>query len=297
MIENILSILQPPNIYKEYLNTKRGIGNIIQEQIKDQNYWDMEYPKSWLKIREEIKERDNNTCQLCNTKITGRYAVHHINYDKTDCRNENLILLCSRCHGKTNGTQDNRLYWTAYFQGIMSTRISNIKIPPKPITGLSINSLEKGIRERITRENLQKEMRKLWKPTIPYTPNTKKLEEKDIQISKLKKKINKTIENYNNLYNEWSILSKKEDSISIELQSKIEQNQYLRRRMERMKEEEKGLIERKEYWKGKYEESEEIIKRQNNTINEISNKFYKTIMRPLPEPSLYQRLLRKISRS
>jgi len=69
--------------------------------------------------RREIRKRDNYTCQICGIKENGkRHAVHHINYDKNDCRPENLITLCasrkgySDCHSKTNV---NRSYWINYF--------------------------------------------------------------------------------------------------------------------------------------------------------------------------------------
>src|SRR5574343_1203857 len=65
---------------------------------------------SELKLK--IRERDGFTCQLCGVKENGRALdVHHINYDKQDCSEKNLISLCQQgngCHQKTNG---NREYW------------------------------------------------------------------------------------------------------------------------------------------------------------------------------------------
>ena len=70
------------------------------------------YPAEWnSKFKEQIRDRDNRTCQLCgiNEKNTQRkLSVHHIDYDKENCDPNNLISLCIICHLKTNG---NREYW------------------------------------------------------------------------------------------------------------------------------------------------------------------------------------------
>lgn len=62
------------------------------------------------KLKELIKERDKYICQVCKNK--GNY-IHHINYDKEDCRPENLITLCNSCHCKTNY---NRKKWRKFFE-------------------------------------------------------------------------------------------------------------------------------------------------------------------------------------
>ena len=67
------------------------------------------------KLKRQIRERDDYTCQLCgkiqedNNKALD---VHHIDYNKKNCSEDNLISLCIFCHGKTNG---NRKYWSDYF--------------------------------------------------------------------------------------------------------------------------------------------------------------------------------------
>jgi hypothetical protein len=67
------------------------------------------YPVEWKEIRLFIKNHYNNKCQICNKK--GNH-VHHIDYNKTNCKKENLILLCQKHHSKTLGNRD---YWFAYF--------------------------------------------------------------------------------------------------------------------------------------------------------------------------------------
>jgi hypothetical protein len=76
----------------------------------------------WL--REEIKIRDNYTCQ--NPNCTNEFPVldvHHIDYKKDNNDPSNLITLCKRCHGKT---QKHRQKWITYY-----TEIMKIKLKPK----------------------------------------------------------------------------------------------------------------------------------------------------------------------
>ena len=76
-------------------------------------------------LKEYIRERDNNICQMCgkskgnnNQKLT----VHHIHYDKENC-NPDLITLCKSCNSKVNFNRD---YWEQYF--IRLLLYNNVKI-------------------------------------------------------------------------------------------------------------------------------------------------------------------------
>jgi hypothetical protein len=75
------------------------------------------YSKEWKRIlKENIRKRDKYTCQLCKInekKLKRRLCIHHINYNKKDCSENNLISLCLRCHMKTNY---NRKEWIIYFK-------------------------------------------------------------------------------------------------------------------------------------------------------------------------------------
>lgn len=69
------------------------------------------YGKDWTeRLRRQIRERDNYTCQLCDKENVN--IVHHIDYDKKNCLPKNLINLCGGCNGKVN---TNREYWMSYF--------------------------------------------------------------------------------------------------------------------------------------------------------------------------------------
>ena len=55
------------------------------------------YPPEWSKVRRQIITRDGLFCVLC--QVAPLELVHHINGNKTDCRGDNLIGVCWRCHG------------------------------------------------------------------------------------------------------------------------------------------------------------------------------------------------------
>lgn len=70
-------------------------------------------------LREDIRDRDIHACQLCYKKeseLDRKLDVHHIDYNKKNCDPENLISLCGSCHVKTN---NNREYWTPFFQNMI----------------------------------------------------------------------------------------------------------------------------------------------------------------------------------
>ncbi len=71
------------------------------------------YPISFnIKLKKLIKERDKYKCFICGSKKKILY-VHHIDYDKNNYNQKNLITLCPSCHSKTNY---NRNKWKKYFK-------------------------------------------------------------------------------------------------------------------------------------------------------------------------------------
>ena len=64
-------------------------------------------------LKLKIRKRDNFTCQNCGKK--GK-LVHHIDYDKKNCRENNLIVLCRSCNSKANF---NRGFWRCFFVDLM----------------------------------------------------------------------------------------------------------------------------------------------------------------------------------
>lgn len=73
-------------------------------------------------LKRKIRERDNYMCQECGmTEIELGYilSVHHIDYDKQNNSENNLISLCRSCHCQTNFNRDD---WTEYYQNELSIR-------------------------------------------------------------------------------------------------------------------------------------------------------------------------------
>jgi hypothetical protein len=101
---------------------KRSLSMIGKNKGNENGMWNsgssfLPYPTFWtIELREKIRERDNYQCQLCFKKENGRkHHIHHINFDKQDCNNKNLITLCPQCHADTI---KNREYWQNYLQDL-----------------------------------------------------------------------------------------------------------------------------------------------------------------------------------
>lgn len=76
------------------------------------------YPRGFNEsLRNQIRERDQWACRLCNAQTTELLSVHHIDYDKNNLSERNLISLCRSCHGKTNYQRD---HWQSVFTELMA---------------------------------------------------------------------------------------------------------------------------------------------------------------------------------
>jgi len=105
-----------PEVVKKYrarnIGTKNGMwrGGVSLE----------EYPREFNEaLRQQIRERDGNVCQCCGrTREEERQnlAVHHIDHNKENCADDNLITLCINCNGKANGNALNRHMYMRVFQ-------------------------------------------------------------------------------------------------------------------------------------------------------------------------------------
>jgi len=78
-------------------------------------------------LKEKIRQRDNYRCQECfrhqnelYDKAGRKYKliVHHIDYNKKNNSENNLIPLCRNCHQQTNYKRQD---WTKYFQNKLAT--------------------------------------------------------------------------------------------------------------------------------------------------------------------------------
>jgi hypothetical protein len=92
-----------------------------------ENHWNWKggitnypYPKEFNKeLRLKIRQRDNFTCCLCGMtereqleELNMVLCVNHIDFNKNNCKENNLNTLCVRCNVKINRQRE---YWTNYF--------------------------------------------------------------------------------------------------------------------------------------------------------------------------------------
>lgn len=83
------------------------------------------YSFKWTKeLKEQIRKRDNYLCKICHKhqindlkQFKKKFPIHHIDYNKKNCSEDNLITLCKSCHHKTN---KNRNYWRTYLKWLLT---------------------------------------------------------------------------------------------------------------------------------------------------------------------------------
>lgn len=126
-ISRIMKVNPPFKGHKHNYKTKLKFSEIAKKRtgIKNPNYkhglgkfpYSIEF-NNQLKLK--IRERDKFTCQKCGMKEKENIQkynrvleIHHIDYDKQNCKEDNLITLCKICNCKTNANRD---YWYAYFK-------------------------------------------------------------------------------------------------------------------------------------------------------------------------------------
>lgn len=66
-------------------------------------------------LKHQIAERDVYSCQLCGEMLPDKFAIHHIDYNKKNSNENNLIFLCGHCHSKTN-SNSNHKFWQSHFE-------------------------------------------------------------------------------------------------------------------------------------------------------------------------------------
>lgn len=82
------------------------------------------YPREWtLELKRTIRNRDDHKCQYpdCeydDTKEKMKLHVHHIDGNKKNCENDNLISLCKSHHMKIESTSARN--WEYYFHQIIN---------------------------------------------------------------------------------------------------------------------------------------------------------------------------------
>lgn len=77
-----------------------------------------QYPPEFRKIKIIRKNIDRNKCVFCNSKE--KLEVHHIDYNKQNCKINNLLTLCKRCHTLTHYTRD---FWQDFIENLYTKYI------------------------------------------------------------------------------------------------------------------------------------------------------------------------------
>lgn len=105
---------------------KRNIG--LSEKGEKNHFWKggksfEEYGKEFNNtLKEKIRKRDDYRCQECFKHQSVLYSkkgvkykllIHHIDYNKKNNKEKNLISLCRKCHIKTNFKRKD---WAKYFK-------------------------------------------------------------------------------------------------------------------------------------------------------------------------------------
>jgi hypothetical protein len=70
-------------------------------------------------LKEKIRDRDGRVCQVCGVpeyELYEKLHVHHIDYNKKNCLETNLISLCRKHHVKTNFRRE---FWYEFFTNKM----------------------------------------------------------------------------------------------------------------------------------------------------------------------------------
>jgi hypothetical protein len=82
------------------------------------------YCDAWAdkEYKESIKERDGYKCLNPDCRKNCNYlplTIHHIDYNKKNCRSDNLITLCNSCNVRANF---DRSWYTSWYQTILQKR-------------------------------------------------------------------------------------------------------------------------------------------------------------------------------
>jgi hypothetical protein len=121
-------IIHPELKIKQSIRMKKRLKNPKNHPMWQGGISRLPYPYKFnKKLKNKILSRDDCKCQICNfsnkkhlLKYKDTLHIHHINYNKQNCKENNLITLCLKCHARTKVNRD---YWFAYFGYIMENYI------------------------------------------------------------------------------------------------------------------------------------------------------------------------------
>ena len=85
----------------------------------------------YLKLRPEVLERDDHTCQCCGFKAKKWQEVHHVDNDHTNNKFHNLVTVCTLCHmifhiGLAGKLEAGRFIYIAPKYGVTQAILNNV---------------------------------------------------------------------------------------------------------------------------------------------------------------------------
>lgn len=106
---------------KNHTNSRKGVPRPEKTGNKNPNWKGgrsfEEYGACFNRVlKEKIRKRDNFICQECNKtekELCHTLSIHHIDYNKKNNSELNLISLCKKCHGKVHWDEEK---WSNYFK-------------------------------------------------------------------------------------------------------------------------------------------------------------------------------------
>jgi hypothetical protein len=104
---------------------KRGIEHPNYKHGQSKN----QYPDVFnIPLKAKIQKRDHYQCQVCKKKPSwGKLVIHHIDHNKENCIETNLITLCRSCHGKYHSPYNrDQLKQQQDFNDIISGQKKNV---------------------------------------------------------------------------------------------------------------------------------------------------------------------------
>lgn len=103
---------------KHTLKTRKIIGSYhwLGGKSVSAGYYGIEFADK--ELRNKVKQRDTYICVECGvSNLEGKLRIHHIDYNKFNNIEDNLITLCIRCHSKTNFKRED---WMRHFQNLLN---------------------------------------------------------------------------------------------------------------------------------------------------------------------------------
>jgi endogenous inhibitor of DNA gyrase (YacG/DUF329 family) len=97
------------------------------------------------KIQKLLQKEINSRCPICGNEEVDHFQIHHIDEDRTNNEDKNLIMLCPICHSKVNKGDINKVE----ILNLKNKLILNYNKIDKPTPNCNIININSGIKESV----------------------------------------------------------------------------------------------------------------------------------------------------